>query len=441
MILEGAMLLLQLGLLAALVSVAATGARNEMERALNPAMLLTFFYTLWMLIPQVFVLLPGHSVVGMEHVAPGERAGATLRTQVCLVVFLGAVLMGYATVFGLARGQRGSAVLRPPPMQPTRWHYGVATYAIGVVAFYMLGSTFHAMPDGTMRSALVKTPTGQVLMTLSFFGSFGVAYLGAHLWLSGRRLLPLLVFVIYAYLVLQLGARGRILWPLVTAVLFVWGHGLRVRLLPVVVYGVVALMVLSLMDPLVYGLRHDDYTRFSEALSLTVMFETLFYSRNFDGFGNLLFITYNDLIKEQPGFLLHGARDAYMNTYFPGVYAMGVAFPTTIPGEFWLAGKMPLLAAMSLVYGFGLGLLHQYLRGARRESQVWVYLLLVPWLTAVGGELVVSLNKMIAAAAPALLWLAAGWLVRERPASAAAAPSLVRAAPTLGPPRARPMLR
>ena len=415
MILEVCMLLLQIGLLALLVGLSASGARNELERVLNPAMMLTFFYTLWMLIPQVFVLLPEHLVVGMENVPPNVRAGATFQTQCCLVLFLAAVLVGYATAVGIASDRRPATGQLAPPMQATRWSYGLAAYALGVCAFFVLGRTFHALPDGTMRSALVKNSTGQILMTLSFFGSFGVAYLGAHLWLGGRRLLPLLLFVAYAWLVLQLGARGRILWPLVTAILFVWGQRQRVRLQPVLIFAVVALMFLSVLDPLVYGLRYDDFRRFQAALYPAAMFETLFYSRNFDGFASLLFITYNDLIPPDPGLLLGGARDVYMNTYFPEVYAMGVAFPTSIPGEFWLAGKMPLLGAMSLVYGFGLGLLNQYLRGARHESQVWLYLLLVPWVTAVGGELAESVRKMIAAGAPAVIWIMAGWFVHTRP--------------------------
>lgn len=415
MMIEVAMLLLQIGLLGLLIGLSASGARNELERVLNPAMLLTFFYTLWMLIPQVFALMPEHSVVGMESVPPAERAAATFRTQCYLVLFLGPLLVGYATAMGLFRNTRPAALQVPPPMQATLWHYGLAAYAIGVCAFFILGRTFHSLPDGTMRSALVKTSSGQVLMTLSFFGSFGVAYLGAHLWLGGRRLLPLVLFLVYAWMVLQLGARGRILWPLVTAILFVWGQRSRVRLVPVIVFAVAALMFLSLLDPLVYGLRYGDFDRFREALSPVVMFETLFYSRNFDGFASLLFLTYNDLIPADPRFLLGGARDAYMNTYFPGVYAMGVAFPTSIPGEFWLAGKAPLLGAISLIYGFGLGTLNQYLRGAQRESQVWLYLLLVPWLTAVGGELAESVRKMIAAGAPAVVWIMASWFVRARP--------------------------
>lgn len=413
--LEAAMFLLQIGLMALLIAVSAKGARNEMERALNPAMLLVFFYTVWMLIPQIFALLPEHSVVGMESVPPSERAAATLPTQAYLSLFLAAVLMGYSTALSIKRTTPW--VSHSPPLQPLRWHYGLAAYGLGIVAFFILGRTFHELPDGTMRSALVKTTTGQLLTAISFFGSFGVAYLCAHLWLQGRRLLPLVLFVVYAYLVLQLGARGRILWPLVTAILFVWGRGTRVRLFPVIVLAVVALMALSLIDPLVYGLRYDDLTRFNAALAPKVMFETLFYGRNFDGFANLMFITHNDLIQAQPHFLLGGAREAYMETYYPGIYAMGVAFPTTIPGEFWLAGKTPLLAAMSCLYGFGLGMLHQYLRSARRESQIWLYLLLLPWVTAVGGELMESMQKIIAAGLPALLWIAAGWLVRDPPLS------------------------
>ena len=405
---------LQCALLGLLMALAGTGARNEMERALNPAMLLAFFYTLWMLIPQTFVLLPDHPVVGMESVSPSVRAAATFPTQCYLVLFLSAIAIGYATALGLGKRDAVALAPQPPPLQPTRWHYGLAAYLLGTCAFFILGRTMQALPDGTMRSALVKNASGQILMTLSFFGSFGVAYLGAHLWLQGKRLMPLMLFLAYGYLVLQLGARGRILWPLVTAILFVWGRGTRVRLLRVVVMGVVALMVLSLLDPLVYGIRKDDYTRFIEALSPAVMFETLFYGRNFDGFANLLFITHNDLVREQPAFLLSGSRDAFMTTYFPAIYKMGVAFPTSIPGEFWLAGKTPLLGAMSLIYGFGLGMLHRYLRSANREAHVWLYLLLVPWVTAVGGELVESLQKMIAAGAPALLWIAAGWIVRTR---------------------------
>lgn len=408
------MLLLQLGLMGLLMALASAGARNEMERVLNPAMLLCFFYTLWMLIPQVFVLMSGHPVIGLEHLTPNARAAATLPTQIYLSLFLTAVLIGYAAAMGLLGRPHAGPARQMPPLQPTLWAYALPAYAIGICAFFILGRSFHAMPDGTMRSALVKNPTGQLLMAISFFGSFGVAYLGAHLWLRGKRLLPIALFLVYGYLVLQLGARGRILWPLVTAAMFVWGQGGRVRLSKVLVLGVLALMLLSLMDPLVYGLRYNDFERLRTALSPTVMFQTLFYARNFDGFANLLFITHHDLIPEQPGLLFRGARDVYMQTYFPDVYRMGVAFPTTIPGEFWLAGKVPLLAAMSLIYGFALGAMHLYLRNATSEAQVWLYLLLVPWVTAVGGELVESLQKMIAACAPALLWMAAGWLVPPR---------------------------
>lgn len=414
MILEAAMLLLQLGLMGLLVSLSGAGARNEMERVLNPAMLLCFFYTLWMLIPQVFVLMADHPVIGLEHLAPNARAAATLPTQIYLSLFLSSVLIGYAAALGLLQGAHPNTVVQPPPLRAPRWGYAIFAYSMGICAFFILGRSFHAMPDGTMRSALVKNPTGQVLMAISFFGSFGVAYLVAHLWLRGKRLLPIALFLVYGYLVLQLGARGRILWPVVTAAMFVWGQGRSVRLSRVLVFGVVALMLLSLMDPLVYGLRHDDFDRLRHALSPTVMFQTLFYARNFDGFANLLFITHSDLIPQQPGLLLRGARDVYMETYFPGVYRMGVAFPTTIPGEFWLAGKAPLLGAMSLIYGFALGSMHLFLRNARAESHVWLYLLLVPWVTAVGGELVESLQKMIAACMPALLWIAAGWLIPPR---------------------------
>jgi hypothetical protein len=411
-ILEGAMLLLQLGLMGLLVALSSASARNEMERALNPAMLLCFFYTLWMLIPQAFVLMSDHPVIGLDHLASTARAAATLPTQLYLTLFLGSVLLGYAAALGLCAKPAASAQLQPPPVRLPLWGYGAFAYAMGIAAFFFLGRSFHALPDGTMRSALVKNPTGQVLMALSFFGSFGVAYLAAHLWLGGKRLMPIALFLVYGYLVLQLGARGRILWPLVTAAMFVSGHRSRISLSSVLVCAVIGLMLLSLMDPLVFGLRYNDYSRFREALSPTVMFQTLFYARNFDGFANLLFITHNDLIPAQPGLLWRGARDVYMETYFPGVYRMGVAFPTTIPGEFWLAGKAPLLGAMSLIYGFALGSLHLYLRNARAESQVWLYLLLAPWVTAVGGELVESLQKMIAACVPALLWIAAGWCVR-----------------------------
>lgn len=414
MILEGAMLLLQVGLMGLLVALSASGARHEIERALNPAMLMCFFYTLWMLVPQVFVLMPDHPVIGLEHLTPNDRAGATFPTQIYLCLFLAAVLMGYAAALGMLGRPGVDGRLQPPPLQVPMWGYGIGAYAIGMGAFFLLGRDFHAMPDGTMRSALVKSAGGQVLMTLSFFGSFGVAYLGAHLWLTGRRLLPIALFLAYGYLVLQLGARGRILWPAVTAAMFVAGHGSGVRLSRVLVFGVIGLMLLSLMDPLVIGLRYNDFERLRQALSPAVMFQTLFYGRNFEGFSNLLFITHNDLIPAQPGFLWRGARDVYMETYFPGVYQMGVAFPTTIPGEFWLAGRAPLLGAMSLVYGFALGSLHLYLRNARDESRVWLYLLIAPWVTSVGGELVESLHKMIAACFPVLLWIAASWTVPSR---------------------------
>lgn len=409
MILETTLILVQLVLLVLLVTVARSAARHSMERTFNPAVLLSFFYLLWMLIPQGFAMTPEHAVIGLEHVPPASRAAAVWPTQGLLLTFLGALSIGYATALGLFTSSAGF-VVSPPPLQPPRWMYALAAYALGIAAFYLLGRTLQALPDGTMRSALVKNASGQVLMTLSFFGSFGVAYLCAHGWLRGHRLLAVLLFVVYAWMVLQLGARGRILWPAVTALMFVWGQSPSLRPGRLLISGVAALVVLSLLDPLVYGLRHDDYARLREALSPATMFDTLFYGRNFDGFANLLFITQQDRIPEQAALLFSGSRDAYMNTYYPEIYAMGVAFPTTVPGEFWLAGRVPLLAAMALLYGAALGLFQLFLRHAQRESQLWFYLLLLPWVTAVGGELVESVQKMIAASAPAALWMLADTL-------------------------------
>lgn len=409
MILEGVLLLLQIALLVLLVAIARQRAAHPLERAFNPAALLCFFYVLWMLIPQAYALLPAHAVIGLEHVPSDLRFAAVLPTQGLLLVFLGCLTIGYATVLGLF-SPAGPAKLYSPPLQPTQWHYGLATYAVGIAAFFVLGRTLEALPDGTMRSALVKNTAGQIMMTLSFFGSFGVAYLCAHGWLRGQRLRALVLFLLYAWLVLQLGARGRILWPAVTALLFVWGQTGQLRTGRLLIMAVLALATLSLLDPLVYGLRNDDYARLRDALSPLAMLETLFYGRNFDGFANLLFINQQDRIPEQASLLFSGSRDVYMNTYYPDIYAMGVAFPTTVPGEFWLAGRLPLLTAMSLLYGAALALFQLFARHARRESQLWIYLLLLPWVTAVGGELVESLQKMMAACAPAVLWMLAGSL-------------------------------
>lgn len=404
MLAETLLLLLQAALLGGLVRLSMTASQNELQRIANPMMWLTFFYTLWFLIPQIFAMLPAHAVVGMDDVPPYTRASEVLRTQVHLIIFLVSLATGYLMIM-LACSKSFRTQPDRPPLDPVAWWYAIPAYLIGIVAFYKMGSSFAAMPEGTLRSALVKTTTGKLLYILSTFGSFAAAYLFSRLWLLNRRLLATASFLLFAAVAFSVNGRGRILWPAALALLFIWTQRRKVSLTTAAIFGLTFLMILPLMDPLFFSIRLGDMTRLREALDPGALLTTLFYDRNFDGFANLMFILHHDQIAPNPISVITGTREAFMSTYFPDVYQMGVAFPTTVPGEFWIAGRMPFLIAFGCLYGVLLGLLNTHLRLVRSEAGVWIYLLAAPWLTAVGGELVESTGKIVASVFPAALWL------------------------------------
>lgn len=404
MIVETTLWAIQALLLWGMLRYSMTDSRNELHRLGNPLMWFGLFYILWFLMPQVLALMPGHLIIGLEETSSELRGSIILQTQLWLILFMLCVLMGYAAVT-LAGGWRVPASVTRTPLQRPLWVYAIALYCIGLVGFHMMGDLYSSLGPGVKRSAIVKNASGKAYATLSFLASWATAYLSAHLWLSRRRMLAVAIAGGYIYFAFFTDARGRMMWPLVQATMFVWLQQGNVNIRRVALYGVCGMIVLVLLDPMFISFKNGNAERLTQALDPAVMLSSLFFSRNFDGFSNMALITHLDRIPEDLSILWTGARDAYMNTYFPGVYAMGVAFPTTFPGEAWIAGKAPIMVAFGLMYGVLLGALNAFIKKTSRESAVWVYLMAIPYLAGVGNDFVPSFGKMLAAMFAPTCWL------------------------------------
>ncbi|MES2683394.1 MAG: hypothetical protein V4650_07705 [Pseudomonadota bacterium] len=409
MIVEYALFASQILLLSVMLRFSMVGAKNGLQRLGNPLMWFGLFYTLWFLIPQIFALLPGHLIIGLEGLSESERGEAVMPTQLYLIVFLLSVAVGFATVT-LAGGWRTLDGKDSMPFESINWGYAGVLLLVGLFGFHMMGEVYSSLGPTAHRSAIVKSTSGKIYASLSFFGSFATAYLVAHLWLRKMRMAAFLVLATYLYFAFFTDARGRMMWPAVQATMFIWLQQKQVKLGKVIAYAIGGLIVLALLDPLFISFKNNNSERIEQALSPAAILTSLFFTRNFDGFANLALITHLDRIPESLTILLKGGREAYMNTYFPEILAMGVAFPTTFPGEAWIAGKLPFLFAFSMLYGVLLGLLNAFIRRARRESQVWVYLMGIPYLAGIGNDFIPSLGKLIAATAAPVVWMFSSWV-------------------------------
>ncbi len=402
MILATTLLVLQLAMLAAFFMLGHSGAARYkgLHRDFGPAQWFIAFYLFWFVMPQTVALFGDHFMMEFSQVTADDRLQILQVTQGYLVLFLGCVLMGFAPLPMFSLNMPLASLARPLPVdREVSWTYGLLALATGLLAFVGLAAL---VKEGEARSEAVGAIRGQVLYALSFFGSFGFAYLAAHLWRARQWLVVLVLALGYTILAFSIGARGRVLWPLVFVVVFVWASsGRRLSYVKVLLFCVVVLGVLSILDPLFIAIRLNDASRLIGMDAQSIL-SPLLFGRNFDGLGGFATVAYRDLIPASPGVLLTGARELYMNTYFPAIYARGVGFPPTVPGEFWIAGGLMFLMIGGVVYGAVLGCLDQFVRRISREEEFWMYIVLIPWVAAVGGALTESLAKMLAAVIPIL---------------------------------------
>jgi hypothetical protein len=221
------------------------------------------------------------------------------------------------------------------------------------------------------------------------------------------------------------GSRGRLLWPLAIALLLVASERGSIRWGRTLLVGAAMFVALLGLDPLIEFLRSGDSSGFGRAFDAARLFE----KRNFDGFSNLALIVGDGSIEPDIAYLGSGARDVFMNTYFPVVYAFGVGFGTSVPGWFYLVGGVPLLCVMAALYGVVLQVINRWLAGTDDPVLVYGYLFAMTWMAAVGGNFVESVDKMVVAFAPAVgLFVARAVAVRLTPPSSTAPEPLETAA-------------
>ncbi|MEM6363902.1 MAG: hypothetical protein AAF745_05725 [Planctomycetota bacterium] len=396
-------ILMQAVLLGVIVVTATAGGRQVIQRYLNPGCWLTFFYTLWFLIPQFVSITNDNFVIGF----PAATEDDVLQSQWRLVVFLATVLIGlFATraLFGSwsiltlqnirFRGLRRSE-------HQMLWLF----YISGLIGITYLATQLAGTED--FRSVLVKTPPGMVATAVGFFGLYAMAVLTGHALYHRNYPLAILVVLVLGTAIFFTAARGRLLWPIVLGVAYVACRRNRINWGSVACVSIIGILVLLVFDPVFSslrgGLRHFDGKQLAERINPANIF---MLKRNFDGFANFTLISSVDSLKKQPGVIMTGARVPFMEHYFPEIFESGVGFGTTLPGMFWLAGGFRAMAIGGAAYGALLAVLTNIFHRIKREPMFWSYAFAMTWLAAVGGNFQESLDKMLALALPGFVWVA-----------------------------------
>ena len=388
--------------------LATSRARELLTTYFNPVNWLAGFYTLWFLLPQIVSLFPKHHLLGFEQLTAGERLEITVSAQLRIIAFLLIVVQGYIATLPFLEHARGAG--RRPAARTwldLDWlggSYVITCFVVGIIAISLLGKELVASEG--MRSQLVKTPTGKILTIAGFYGNFAFAFLFSRLVVGRRYVAAIAVLTIFATAVFLTGARGRLMWAMVIATIFITLYKDAIAVRRFAMLGVILFAFLLLADAGLKAVRTGDVHELFSSFDANGPFMQLFLKRNFDGFANFAFISHYDAVRHQPAILIEGGRDAFMNFYYPEVYASGVGFGVTYPGMFWLAGGFPAMLAMGFVFGGVIGLISLLLHQIEDERMIWAYLFAMTWFCAIGGNFQESFDKMCTAASPPLLWLA-----------------------------------
>jgi hypothetical protein len=393
-------ILAQVLLLAGIVHTAAAGGRTIFLRVFNPGCWMTFYYVLWFLIPQLVSITNDNFVLDV----PGVTDQVLLRSQLFLTLFLTLVGIGILSVrllFEYNASTKPARLVLEPMLRSERWLI-IGFYIAGFFATIYLGNQLLSI-DG-MRSELVKTPTGLLATTVSFFGIVGMAVLLAHSLYDRQLLVVLLVMGILGGAIFFTGARGRLLWPVVLGVSYVFCRANQINYRLLTGVAILGLFVLLVFDPILNSIRsgHFDAKEVREKVSVSNLFMA---KRNFDGFANFTRIITSDSIAQDATVFRTGARKKFMEHYYPEVFKKGVGFGTTFPGMLWIGGKFSGLITGSFAYGAALGLIGFLFRRIQREPMFWSYMFAMTWFTAIGGNFQESLDKLVAVALPGFVWL------------------------------------
>lgn len=377
----------------------------EAQWLFQPVNWLALWYCLQFGLTQLALWMHGFPLLGFEGYTAYARLEAAVHAQSLLVIFLCAALAGVVIgtfIFRSSRRANYGALVTGD------WDNGrmggafkslalFAFVSFGLAGLLFLASTF----DGGARSALVKTPVGQVAYALSFAFSFGASVIAARQILRGRHLWGVVIIAAAGAALLVLGGRGRVLWPIVHVAVFVMLiKSARVRPLRLGLLLSVLFVLLSALDPLYLYLRGEQLSSATERFLAALDVSRLFLQRTFDSFHNFALIVYRDAIPPDPSVLFGGSGRVFMGAYFSEVLARGVGFPASLPGELWIAGKWVGLTGGGLALGLLIAVLQRWYWGLRSESALWAYVVAVPMLTGIGYAYLDQTLKVVAAVTP-----------------------------------------
>lgn len=365
-----------------------------------------WFFVVFLVVPMILPLFD-YPILGLENQSISFRFNAALHAQGYLCYFLLCFAAGFVLTSPSADRTRSTLKFQHFPAIASP--FLIVGALLGAVALaYLLQ---HA-GDGP-RSHLVKTLPGQLAYAFSFVLSYVVVVATVGLLRRHRYLAALALISMFGIAVLLLGGRGRALWPFVHVFVFlaiVQNRRISISLLFWFLAGF--FVVLQFLDPFLWWARSQVDTsallgRYHAALVVT----QLFLARTFDGFHNFALITSIDRVPQDLFSIFRDpSHTLFMPTYFPKVIAGGVGYPATLPGELWFAGRELGLVIGGFLWGCIFGLIQRAYWAIRRESALWAYVILIPWISALHLSYFGQFAKVFAAAAAAITIFVLDWV-------------------------------
>lgn len=402
MFLEASLLVIQLLVLLSFTIMFRRGT-NFIGTYYSPYNWFAFFIFFWFILPQILSIAPPHNIVGLAGLGEDTRKEMIKYGQAALILFIVTFSVGYFIFRNLFRYKK-----------PTEQYFDknflgkkdkkilLGMFFIGVLCTLKLGLTFQSTEG--MRSQLVKSLDGKLLTATAFWGNFAFSILFAYAISNKKYLKSVILIGVFASVILLTGARGRLLWPVLISLIFL---SIRAKSFPftkIALLGLSMLTVLVLLDPIMIAIRGGRISELTQSIELDAAFSSLFIKRNFDSFSNLSLIVYFDEVSYDWVRLFSGARNAFMENYYPLVYASGVGFGVTYPGTAYLSLGWLGITLIGALFGLTCGYFSTLIEKKLSINQTFTYLVLMPWLCASGGNFVENADKMLAALFPALLW-------------------------------------
>ncbi len=391
----------QVVLLALAWKVGALNSSKVLYKYGSPMAMLSMLYVVFYFPEQIVYTFGDEKFVGRGDILVSVSPADFLKAQLGLIEFLSAVVLGAAFTSGFLPRESGSRFESLFRIRNSNLEQAIlkAFFIVGVAAIVYRGYTLDQ--TGGVRSALVKTNSGLVATTVSFFGNFAYSVMLFQFIRQGRYGAAAVLFAIFGVCIVFTGARGRLLFPTAIAVFTFFSYRNKLPKLKLTIVAVAGVVVLAVMDPLKAAFT-DEYKHFSfEEISDSVV--QIFEKRNFDAFSNFLLIYSREAIAPDLAYLVEGAREVFMRTYFPEVYNRGVALTATYPGYFYLAGGDGGFIVLSALYGAFLGLLNICLRKIGNFWIFYSYMFFTIGACFTSGEAFEGFDKVLVSASPGII--------------------------------------